>query len=120
MGSPVVRWQMISPQPEEAAKFYGGLFGWAVTNDNALGYREVRSQAKGGIDGGIWPAPPGQAGFVQLFVEVSDIDACLAKAARLGAKVIVPKAVLPDVDTMAVLLDPTGLSIGVCSLRKQA
>ncbi len=50
---------------------------------------------------------------MQLFVEVFDVDDCIAKAIRLGAKVLVPKSVLPDGDTMAVLLDPTGLSFGV-------
>ena len=53
---------------------------------------------------------------MQLFVEVLDVDDCIAKAIRLGAKVLVPKSVLPDGDTMAVLLDPTGLSFGVCQL----
>jgi hypothetical protein len=31
----------------------------------------------------------------------------------LGATIIVPKSVLPDGDTVAILLDPAGLSFGV-------
>ena len=57
--------------------------------------------------------------MTQLFVEVPDIDARVAKAATLGAKAIMPKAVLPDGGAVAVLLDPTGLTIGVCTLVKR-
>jgi predicted enzyme related to lactoylglutathione lyase len=119
VASTVIRWQLVSPQPETVASFYHGLFGWSVTQDNQLGYREVKSGDGRGIDGGIWPAPPGQAGFVQLFVEVSDLDECLEKAVRLGARVILPKSALPDGDSMAILLDPTGISLGVCTLARR-
>lgn len=119
MPNPVVRWQIISPEPNKAAGFYQKLFAWNLTKTNALGYRELTSGEPNGIDGGVWPSPPGQPSFVQLFVEVSDIDECLEQAGRLGAKVIVPKSALPDGDTMAVLLDPTGLSFGVCQLKQR-
>ena len=34
MGSPVVRWQIISPDPGGAAEFYRKLFGWTVRTDD--------------------------------------------------------------------------------------
>lgn len=119
MSPSVVRWQIVTPQAEQSAAFYRQLFGWAVTQDNALGYREVKSGSPGGIDGGIWPAPPGGKGFVQLFVEVPDIDACISKATQLGAAVVVPRSELPDGDAMAILADPTGVSVGLCTLRRR-
>ena len=116
MPNPVIRWQIITPEPDQAAGFYQKLFAWQVSKANAMGYRELRSGGPGGAEGGVWPAPPGQPGFVQLFVEVGSVDDTVARATQLGAKVIIPKSVLPDGDTMAVLLDPTGLSFGVCHL----
>jgi uncharacterized protein len=113
MTAPIVRWQVVSPDPVAATEFYRRLFGWQVSTANAMGYREVKS---GGIEGGVWPAPPGVPGMVQLFVEVADVAACVAQATALGARVVVPVSVLPDGDTMAVLLDPTGVPIGVCAL----
>jgi uncharacterized protein len=138
MGNPVVQWQMVSPDPDQSARFYGKLFGWRTTQQNAMGYRVVRTSAEatsdgvadvgagagvnGGararagasLDGGIWPAPPQAPGFMQLFVEVPDVDACLSTAVSLGATVIIPTSHLPDGDTMAVLRDPCGITVGVC------
>ena len=66
-----------------------------------------------GISGGMWPSPPEGHNLVQLFVEVDDIDAYIAKATGLGATVIVPKSELPDGDALAIVLDPAGLSFGL-------
>lgn len=118
MSAPVVRWQIVSPDPERAAAFYSKAFGWAISRHNGLGYREVRTAASG-IDGGIWPASPGQPSMVQLFLAVPDLDLAIANAVAEGASVIVPKTVLPDGDAMAILLDPTGQSVGICTLRHQ-
>ena len=114
MSNPVVRWQMLSPKPDETVAFYRQLFDWSVTQSNALGYREVTA-GHGGIHGGVWPAPPNAPAFVQLFVQVDDVDASIAEATRLGAKVLVPKSTLPDGTAMAVLLDPLGQSFAVCT-----
>jgi predicted enzyme related to lactoylglutathione lyase len=120
MPNPVVRWQILSPDPAKSAAFYEKLFAWKVSSANALGYRELSTGLPGSIDGGIWPAPPTERSFVQFFIEVDDLDASLAKAAKLGAQVLVPKSALPGGDEMAVLQDPTGLSFGVCRLRSSA
>ena len=114
MGNPVVRWQIITPNPDAATSFYRELFGWTATRDNALGYRQVRTGSNG-IEGGIWPAPGDVQSFVQLFIEVADVEAHVQRATELGAEVIVPVSVLPEGDTMAVLRDPGGLPFAVCS-----
>lgn len=110
----VVSWQVISPDPDASSRFLGRLFGWTTSRDNQLGYREVRAGDQG-IHGGIWPAPPTVTPFVQLFIEVADIDACLAQAVELGAKVLIPKSVLPEGGAMAVIHDPLGLPIALQS-----
>jgi predicted enzyme related to lactoylglutathione lyase len=116
MPNPVVRWQILSPEPEKLTQFYQRLFSWKVSSANALGYREIRTSVSPSIDGGVWPAPAQSGTFVQLFIEVEDVDASIAKAESLGATTLVPKSVLPDGDTMAVLQDPAGMSFGVCQL----
>jgi uncharacterized protein len=113
VGNPVVQWQIVAKDPDAVTKFYAGLFGWKIQTNNALGYRMVDTRSDRGINGGVWPSPPEGHNLVQLFVEVDDLAASLAKAVSLGAKVIVPPSQLPDGDALAIVLDPAGLSFGI-------
>ena len=112
MSDPVLQWQIVTANPDALLAFYRKLFGWTVSSANAMGYREVDTGSEG-MRGGVWPAPPDAASFIQLFVGVADVDASIAKAVELGAQVIVPPTALPDGDTMAVLRDPSGLTFGL-------
>ncbi|HLG15660.1 MAG TPA: VOC family protein [Blastocatellia bacterium] len=113
MGRPVMRWQILAKDPENAAEFYTTLFDWTVNSDNPLGYRMVDTGSDRGIQGGIWPSPPEGHSLVQLYVEVDDVAASVEKATTLGASVIVPLQKLPDGDEMAIVLDPEGIPFGV-------
>src|SRR4051812_36991103 len=108
-----MQWQIVAKEPESVTRFYSALFGWTVQTNNALGYRMVDTASGRGINGGVWPSPPEGHNLVQLFVEVDDVDAYLAKAAKLGATIVVPKTELPDGDALAIVLDPAGLSFGI-------
>jgi predicted enzyme related to lactoylglutathione lyase len=107
----------VTPRPDDVGRFYGDVFGWRVDRDNALGAREVGTGSPIGIGGGIWPAPPEAPSFVQLFVEVDDVDAAIARVTGRGGSVLVPRSVLPDGDVMAVIRDPFGMSIGLVEAR---
>lgn len=113
MGNPVVQFQILSKAPEETSRFYSNLFGWAVDDDNPLGYREINTGAQEGIQGGIWPAPPQAHALVQLFIAVDNVRAYSEAAEKAGAKVIIPLTGLPDGSEMAVLHDPQGLPFGI-------
>ena len=115
MALPVVHWQALVRDPERAASFYAAAFGWDVDDANALGYRTVGG-AERGIGGGLWPLSDGQP-MVQLFVEVPDVEAALSAASTNGARVIIPRQVLPDGDEMAVIADPEGISWGIVRAR---
>ena len=112
-GRPVVKWQMIARDPERLAAFYSELFDWKIDAGNALHYREVDTGSPKGIGGGIWPAPPEAPSFVQLFVEVDDLEGSLAQAVALGADVLVPPQELPDGDALAIVRDPAGIPFGM-------
>jgi len=113
VGNPVTQFQILSKAPDETARFYSALFGWTVSADNPLGYRQISTGSASGIQGGIWPAPPQAASFVQLFIVVDDVKACANKAAQLGAKLLIPPTTLPDGGEMAVIHDPQGMSFGI-------
>lgn len=113
MANPVTHWQLVTTDPEKAERFYTKLFGWKVNADNPLGCRMVTTGGAGGIDGGIWPAPPEANSFVQLHVEVEDVAASVEKATSLGATVIIPPQQLPDGGEMAVVHDVVGVPLAL-------
>lgn len=113
MSSPVTRFQIISKEPDVTAAFYANLFGWKISGQNALGYRQVETGSPEGIQGGIWPAPPQAQSFAQLFISVDDVQVAIQKAAGLGAKLLIPPTRLPDGEELAVMFDPLGMPFGI-------
>jgi len=113
MANAVTQFQILSKDPERTANFYSQLFQWSIDSNNALGYRQIRTGSKDGIQGGIWPAPPQAPNFVQLFGRVQVLREAMQSAEKLGAKVIIPATMLPEGDEMAVLLDPEGMSFAI-------
>lgn len=113
MANPVLHWQIVTPNPEALETFYTSLFDWKCDADNALQYRRMDTRAETGIDGGIWPAPPEAHSFVQLHIQVDDVEAAITRATELGAQVIVPPQELPEGGEMAVLLDPEKVPFAV-------
>lgn len=114
---PVTRFQILARNPERAAEFYSRLFGWTVSSENALAFRELDT---GGMPGGIWASPAEGPSMVQLFVEVDSVPAVLAEAKAAGATVVVPHQVLPDGDEMAVIADTEGLPFGLFHAGRQS
>ena len=113
MANPVMKFQILSKTPDETARFYSALFGWSVSADNPLGYREINTGLTAGIQGGIWPAPPQAPNFVQLFIAVEEVRASVKRAEELGAKTIIPVTALPEGGEIAVMHDPQGMSFGI-------
>ena len=113
MGNPVVQFQILSKTPDKTAEFYSTLFGWTISANNAMGYRQIDTGSKEGIQGGIWPAPPQAPEFVQLLMAVSDVRDAVDRAEKLGATTLIPPTLLPDGDEMAVMLDPQGMSFAL-------
>lgn len=121
MSAPVVRWQVVTPQPAAFGRFYAEVFGWRIARDNPLGVREVEGDDGGrGVPGSIWPAPPEAPTFVQLFLEVDDVAATLAAIAQHGGTIVVPRSVLPQGEVMAIAHDPFGLSVGLVERVRQS
>ena len=113
MGNPVIQWQIMSHNAESHSAFYARLFHWNINSNNPLGYRMADTGSERGIPGGFWPAPPEAAPFVQLFIEVDDVDACIEQTKQLGGGVIIPPQDLPAGEKMAILRDPEGMSFGI-------
>jgi hypothetical protein len=106
MNNAVNYFEVGTPDVNATKAFYGGLFGWQIGDSGD--YRMVESDK-----GGVWDtATTGGGSWAIFYVQVEDVQATIAKAVELGAKVLVP---LTDNGPLefAHLQDPHGNRLGV-------
>ena len=106
------------PDPDAAAEFYGGVFGWEFENKLPPGASDKYLVASlGGLDVAAIASPtPGVPSATwNTYVSVADADATTAQAVELGATVLVapvdagpPGAVA---GRWAAIVDPDGAAI---------
>ncbi|MFC5668434.1 VOC family protein [Kitasatospora misakiensis] len=114
--------ECFSVDPEAAKAFYRTVFGWQE-QDVPVGeelYTVLTPPGGGTADahGGICPIPPeAAAGGISSHwlpsFEVTDVDALLATAERLGATVRLPAEDVHGVGRLARLVDPHGAVFAV-------
>ncbi len=102
---------------EKQAAFYEGLFGWGHTDvPFAEGMTYRMFSADGHNVGGMSLLSPemiaeGQPSAWNTYLATDDVDASAAKAAELGATVVMPPMDVPGSGRMAAIQDPTGAYI---------
>lgn len=100
------------PEPEAAASFYGGLFGWAVEDSMPPGSDGHYFMCR--IDGrdaaAISSIPPGAAApaMWNTYIWVDDVDAGVDTVREAGGTVISEPFDVMDAGRMAVVTDPDG------------
>jgi predicted enzyme related to lactoylglutathione lyase len=103
--------ELHAPDPDSAASFYGGLFGW-TTSEFVEEYRLFNAGET--PVGGLMKERSGSPGASWLtYFAVDDTDAAAARAMELGAGVVVPPESMETVGRYAVLTDPTGAAFGL-------
>jgi predicted enzyme related to lactoylglutathione lyase len=119
--------QLLTPDPERAAAFYGELFGWttetfgegegAFTLFRLPGYvgGEPGQPVSREVVAAMAAAPSGESPRWIAGFWVADVDAAAQTAERLGGATITPPFDSPTGKT-AVLADPTGVSFTVSSV----
>jgi uncharacterized protein len=118
MDHTIVHFEIPADQPERAAKFYRELFGWNINrweNPGGIEYWMVETvptnaegrPARPGVNGGLMPRMYPKQPPVN-YVAVEDVDAAVAKAERLGAKVLMRRTPVPGMGWFAQLSDTEG------------
>jgi hypothetical protein len=105
--------ELLSSNVEESKRFYGEVFGWGW--GGAPEYAEV--QVGGRSVAGLMIRPPDLPAEVpdnwQIYFGSADIDADVRKAKELGATVILPSTVIPNMGRFSVLMDPQGATFAI-------
>lgn len=110
-----VWYELLTPEPEAAKKFYSSVAGWGTqpfdkdytmwttAGDPFAGlYRLGPEMRQQGVPPNWMP-----------YVESSNVDETVRLATSLGGKVTVPASDIPNVGRFAVLQDPQGATFGV-------
>jgi predicted enzyme related to lactoylglutathione lyase len=95
--------------PGKASQFYSGLFGWSLTagEKDPSGYLHIKNGEN--FIGGIPPAhDPKAPAHWMIYIQVADVEGTAAKAAKLGAKLLMAPHKMENVGTMAIVADPQG------------
>ena len=96
---------------ERLMAFYSSIFGWTWDVGVAeTGFYSI-AQRDGSAVMGIGQME-GTEGRLSTYFSTSDIDAAVARAAALGATVFMPPMQVMDVGSMAMVLDPSGVTHG--------
>jgi len=123
MDSTIVHFEIPADNPERAAKFYRELFGWNIEkwdNPNGIEYWMVQTvptneqgmPERPGVNGGMMPRMyPGQQPV--NYIAVESVDKAVAKAERLGAKVMMGKTPVPGMGWFALCSDCEGNEFGL-------
>lgn len=108
--------ELIAPDVEGARSFYRAVFGWEydIGGPEFGGYTTARAgdRTAAGIAGPQPGAPPAPAAW-NLYFASDDVEADVARAVELGAKVLVPAMSVGPFGSMAICQDPTGGAFGL-------
>lgn len=112
MANKVEWFEVLGKDAQKLRGFYGELFAWKfeLPPDPGMDYGMTK-EADTGIGGGVGKAPEGN-GWVTFYVGVTDIEATLKRAEKLGGKVVTPVTKMPDI-TIAAIADPEGHVVGL-------
>jgi predicted enzyme related to lactoylglutathione lyase len=104
---PIIHIEFSTRDREATGKFYADLFDWQIQQMPEMNYATFA--AEGGPGGGFNPISENNpAGTILVYVATDDIEASLAKAESLGAKILVHQSEIPGVGLWGVFQDPDG------------
>lgn len=112
MPNPLCHFELMTNDPQKCKEFYGTVFDWKFDDASMAGYTLINAGAE--PTGGLFPKPAEAPGVcLTAYFHVEDVEATLAKAAELGATVLVGKTAIPNVGHFAIIADPEGITIGL-------
>ena len=113
MSHPVIHAEIRSADPDATRDFFAALFGWTYSDGAFPGYTFADTGDETALPTAIGPVQGGQDA-VLFFVGVDDVEATLARAEKLGGRIVQPAQHVPGV-TFGVFADAQGHIVGVAA-----
>lgn len=101
--------ELHSADVPSSTDFYRRLFGWKSNQTDTPMGPYISLDGDDGPIGGVFNRPDGgDRPHWLVYISTDDLEASVASAVELGAKVRVEPAVVPDQGSYAILDDPQG------------
>lgn len=111
-------YELLTSDPDAAARFYGAVMGWQSADSGQAGM-DYRFLSKDGVAvGGLMALPPGAAeagmrpGWLG-YVSVADVDRAVGSFIATGGALHMPAMDVPGIGRMAMVADPQGAALYV-------
>jgi predicted enzyme related to lactoylglutathione lyase len=107
--------ELMTRNADASAKFYTELFGWTREDMDMEGSTYSMFKTEGRPVGGMIVLPPGAESMPVMwmgYITVENLEASVARAAELGAKVHKDITTIP-MGRFAILADPQGAIFGL-------
>jgi uncharacterized protein len=117
-----IHFEIPADDPDRAAAFYGGVFGWKFQKwEGPMPYWLVTTGGDGepGIDGGLLPRQQPGSSTVNT-IGVASLDASLKTIESRGGRTVVPKMTVPGIGWLAYCADTEGNTFGVLEADETA
>ncbi len=112
MANPVVHFEIGCKNRPETQAFYSDLFGWKMEDyDDAA--MITPEEGEEGISGHISALGHEPHNYTVVYVQVEDLEACIAKAEELGGASVVPPTEVPGMGHFAWIADNEGTCVGL-------
>ena len=115
MGNSFVHMELSTDDVGAAKKFYAKVFDWKIKQlgPEMGNYTTIDTGSKTSGGGMQKKMMPGQPTAWLVYAEVDSVKKTMAKAAKAGAKVVVPYQPIGDMGAIGIFVDPTGAGFGV-------
>jgi predicted enzyme related to lactoylglutathione lyase len=109
----IVHWELMGPDGDKLAAFYGDLFGWNLTPSPGFDAYHMTDEEETGISGAVGQGNKNMPQYQTIYVQVDSVDEHLAKAEGAGGTAVVPRTVIPGMVTFGLFTDPAGNLVGL-------
>jgi len=117
----VVHFEIAVDDPDRAAKFYSGVFGWEFTKwDGPQDYWLARTGGpdQPGIDGALMHRQADE--HIVNTIDVPSVDEFSTRVTANGGQIVVPKMAVPGIGYIAYFKDTEGNMFGMMEMDATA
>ncbi len=116
----IVHWELMGPDGDKLAAFYGDLFGWNLAPSPGFDAYNMTTEEETGIGGAIGQGNENMPQYQTIYIQVDSVEEHLGKAEGAGGTTVVPRTVVPGMVAFGLFTDPAGNLVGVVEAETPA